>query len=649
MMAQKPRRQGRPSQRLLVALAVGALAAVLSLPLASRLGPILDDLLVISVFGDCNDCENDIVLVTITEETLAQFPYRSPIDRGFLAELIETIDAASPQKIGLDVLIDGPSEPAKDKQLLDAIDRSSAPLILAEAGTRERLTHEQAAYLQAVISDRQSGSIVLQRDEADGVLRHLPRLEDESGTTVRSFAEALSGESLAEEKAIGRIIYQYRSDGTSPFPQYPAQTVAYLPKAWFTDKYVLIGTDLPYVDQHPTPMASLAGSEAGTLTGIEVHATILAQQLSGRSLGSASFLNTIALMVLAGLAASFGFLVIARPLTYFTLLFLAIGAYLLAAWMLVSLEILLLPVLGPPAAAVWSALIMALMRWRKDRSERVFLKTAFSKYVSPALVKRLTSGDISLKLGGEKRPVTYLFTDLQGFTSLSETLPPEQMAELLNSYLDRICDLATEHGATIDKIIGDAVVCFFGAPDVDPDQASRALELSLALDTFCESFRADANDRSIALGVTRIGIHHGEAVIGNFGGSRFFDYTGIGDTVNTAARLEGANKFLGTRICVSSAVASECPGHHFRPLGDLVLKGRSQPVACFEPVSDQDLSSAWMQAYLAAYQKMSDASPDALSCLESVAALKPGDGPTQLHIERLRDGSVGTKVTLSGK
>ncbi len=642
-------RHGHLSWRLLSTLAVGALAAVLTLPLASRLGSVLDDLLVISVLGDCNDCTNDVVLVTITEETLAQFPYRSPIDRRFLAELIKTIDAASPQKIGLDVLLDGPSESAKDKLLLDAIDRSKAPVILAKAGTREHLTHEQAAYLQSVLSDRRSGSIVLQRDEADGVLRHLPRLEEEDSTPVRRFAEALSGEALPGEQATGRIIYQYRSDGTSPFPQYPAQTVAYLPKAWFTGKYVLIGTDLPYVDQHPTPMVSLAGSEAGTLTGTEVHATILAQQLSGRSLGSASFLETIALMVLAGLAASFGFLVIARPLTYFSLLFLAISAYLIAAWMLVSLEILLLPVIGPPAAAACSALVMALMRWRKDRSERVFLRTAFSKYVSPVLVKRLTNGDISLKLGGEKRLVTYLFTDLQGFTSLSETLPPEQMAELLNSYLDRICDLATEHGATIDKIIGDAVVCFFGAPEVDPDQARRALELSLALDAFCESFRKDANDRSIALGVTRIGIHHGEAVIGNFGGSRFFDYTGIGDTVNTAARLEGANKFLGTRICVSSAVAAKCPGHHFRPLGDLVLKGRSQPVACFEPISDQDHSSAWMQAYLASYQKMSDASPDALSCLEGVATLKPGDGPTLFHIERLRDGPAGTKVTLLEK
>ncbi|MEP3300576.1 MAG: adenylate/guanylate cyclase domain-containing protein, partial [Roseibium sp.] len=647
MMAQKPRRVARPFQRYLVALAVGALAAALTLPLSSRLGPTLGDLLAISVLGDCNDCENDIVLVTITEETLAQFPYRSPIDRGFLAQLIETIDAASPKKIGLDVLLDGPSEPAKDQQLLDAIDRSKAPVILAEAGTREHLTPEQAAHLQAVLSGRENASIVLQRDEADGILRHLPRIEEENGRSAPSFTEALSGKSLPGKLTAERIIYQYRSDGTSPFPQYPAQTVAYLPKAWFTDKYVLIGTDLPYVDQHPTPMVSMVGSEAGTLTGIEVHATILAQLLSGRSLGAVSLLQSIALMVLAGLAASFGFLMIARPLTYFTLLFLAIGTYLFAAWMLVSLETLLLPVLGPPAAAVCSALIMALIRWRKDRSERVFLRSAFSKYVSPALVKRLTSGDISLKLGGEKRPVTYLFTDLQGFTSLSETLPPEQMAELLNSYLDRICDLATEHGAIIDKIIGDAVVCFFGAPDVDAHQARHALDLSLALDTFCESFRADANDRSIALGVTRIGIHHGEAVIGNFGGSRFFDYTGIGDTVNTAARLEGANKFLGTRICVSNTVAAKCPGHHFRPLGDLVLKGRSQPVACFEPISDEDLSADWMQAYQAAYLKMSEGSPDALSCLESVAELKPGDGPTRFHIERLRDGAAGTKVTLS--
>jgi adenylate cyclase len=134
--------------------------------------------------------------------------------------------------------------------------------------------------------------------------------------------------------------------------------------------------------------------------------------------------------------------------------------------------------------------------------------------------------------------VTYMFTDLEGFTTLVETEDPVLVTKTLNTYLDRICDLFLDHGATIDKIIGDAVVGFFGAPELQENQAEMAVNLALAVDEFSESFRRVAAEQGLRLGMTRIGINKGKAVIGNFGGDRFFDYTGQGDTVNTAARLE---------------------------------------------------------------------------------------------------------------
>jgi adenylate cyclase len=644
-----PRAAG-PWRRLVIILTASFLAVAITLPLATRLDPVIGDLLLFR-FADVSATKrDDIVIVTLTEDTLARFPYRSPIDRGFLADLIGTIDAAGPRAIGLDILLDSPSDPDKDQRLFEAIDGASSPVILAVAKGVNLLTDRQYAYLQQVVANRKHGSVILQRDETDGILRHLPSPRGRSGEPVLTFTGALADAGTGRNAVSGRILYQPpEQGGTQAFPRYPAQTVAFLPPDWFADKFVLIGTDLPNIDRHPTPLVSIAGSAAGTLPGIVIHAHILAQVLSGHMIATLSLTQTLLLMASAAFAVALIFARTRRPGRFALFLGVAIVVYALGVWLLVSKDILMPPVLGPPAAALACAFILAVVRWQADRSERAFLKTAFSRYVSPAVVKRLSSGDISLALGGEKRTVTYLFTDLEGFTTLSESLPPDRVAELLNGYLDRMCDLMTEHGATIDKIIGDAVVGFFGAPEAMPDQSARAVKLALALDAACEAYRADAVRQGIPLGATRIGVHRGEAVIGNFGGRRFFDYTGIGDTVNTAARLEGANRYLGTRICVSRDVMEECDAVAFRPVGDIVLKGRAAPLSCYEPMPAENAVVAWVTGYLEAFRQMVDGDPNALAAFERVAKLNPEDGPTRLHLKRLRDGADGAKVVFSEK
>ncbi|MBD1548311.1 adenylate/guanylate cyclase domain-containing protein [Roseibium aggregatum] len=644
-----PRAAG-PWRRLAIALAASILAVAIALPLATRLDPVIGDLLLFR-FADVSATKrDDIVIVTLTEDTLAQFPYRSPIDRGFLADLIDTLAAAGPKAIGLDILLDSPSDPDKDRKLFEAIDRASSPVILAVAKGAKLLTDRQYAYLQEVVANRKHGSVILQRDDTDGILRHLPSPFDRDGKPVLTFTGALADTGSGRKPVSGRILYHPpEQDGAPAFPRYPAQTVAFLPPDWFAGKYVLIGTDLPNIDRHPTPLVSIAGSAAGTLPGIVIHAHILAQVLSGRMIATLSLTQTLLLMAAAALAVALIFARTRRPGRFALFLGAAIAIYAFGVWLLVSRDIVMPPVLGPPAAALACAFILAVVRWRADRTERAFLKTAFSRYVSPAVVKRLSSGDISLALGGQKRTVTYLFTDLQGFTTLSESLPPDQVAELLNGYLDRMCDLMTEHGATIDKIIGDAVVGFFGAPEAMSDQSARAVNLAMALDAACEDYRADAVRRGIPLGATRIGVHRGEAVIGNFGGRRFFDYTGIGDTVNTAARLEGANRYLGTRICVSRDVAEDCDSVAFRPVGDIVLKGRAAPLSCYEPMPAENTAAAWMKGYLEAFRQMENGDRDALAAFEKVAKLNPEDGPTRLHLKRLREGAEGAKVVFSEK
>src|SRR5437899_5137198 len=145
-------------------------------------------------------------------------------------------------------------------------------------------------------------------------------------------------------------------------------------------------------------------------------------------------------------------------------------------------------------------------------------------------------------------------------------------------------DVVFAHDGTVAKIVGDALHVLFGAPGEQPDHADRAVNCALALDEYAQSFRERWNKKGIALGATRIGVHSGPAIVGNFGGGRFFDYTAYGDTINVAARLESANKQLGTRICASAGLADAVKNFRGRPIGDLALRGRTEAMRAFEPV-----------------------------------------------------------------
>ncbi len=160
-----------------------------------------------------------------------------------------------------------------------------------------------------------------------------------------------------------------------------------------------------------------------------------------------------------------------------------------------------------------------------------------------------------------------------------ESLDPRQLADLLSGYLEGMTEIVFVHEGTVAKIIGDAIHVLFGAPAEQPDAATRAIACALALDEFAEDYRREWQARGVALGITRVGVHAGPAIVGNFGGGRLFDYTAYGDTINTAARLEAVNKQLGTRICVSAAAADRADGFCGRPVGDLRLRGQERELA----------------------------------------------------------------------
>ncbi|MFC6637171.1 response regulator [Sulfitobacter sp. JBTF-M27] len=277
----------------------------------------------------------------------------------------------------------------------------------------------------------------------------------------------------------------------------------------------------------------------------------------------------------------------------------------------------------------------------KDDAEHAHKMLA--RYFSPNVVETL-SQDPNAMLSGERREATFLFTDLENFTPLVEALPPETVVQILNQYLDGLTETIFGYGGTVMKIIGDAVQATFGAPVASEDHAINAVQCALALDDFSQSFQVRMHDKGIPLGQTRIGVNSGTAIIGNFGGQRFFDYTAYGDAVNIAARLEQANKIVGTRICVSENVVEQIPEFNGRPIGTLQLKGKSQTVRTFEPFSPERAKSAAIEAYRGAFNLLEAENEKAKQAFATLVGTFDEDPLAMFHLGRLLSGENGVVI-----
>jgi adenylate cyclase len=281
---------------------------------------------------------------------------------------------------------------------------------------------------------------------------------------------------------------------------------------------------------------------------------------------------------------------------------------------------------------------------RHQEAERA--RAQLARYFSPSLVDCLAADVDDIDLGAQRRDITSMFTDITRFTALVEGVEPSTMGPLLNDYLVGMTEIVFEHGGTLVKIIGDGLNVLFGAPAAQPDHAEKAVACALALDAYAEGYRARWRDKGVEVGTTRIGVHSGPALVGSFGGGRFFDYTAYGDTINVAARLEAANKQLGTRICISGSVVERMAEFRGRPIGRVLLRGRSEPLTAYEPLSAKRYADPLIAEYLAAYAKGAEADPSALPAFAALLGRDSGDGLVGFHLKRLLAGETGTDVVL---
>jgi adenylate cyclase len=288
--------------------------------------------------------------------------------------------------------------------------------------------------------------------------------------------------------------------------------------------------------------------------------------------------------------------------------------------------------------------LLSQARERQAAAERAY--SSLSRYFSPNLAHRLASDADATELAGQRREIASLFTDIESFTTLVEALEPNVLGPLLNEYLTGMTDIVFAHDGTLAKIVGDALHVLFGAPGEQLDHASRAVGCAMALDEYAESFRDRCCQKGLALGLTRIGVHAGPAIVGNFGGSRFFDYTAYGDTINVAARLEAANKQLGTRICVSATLADNVDHFMGRPVGDLVLRGKAEVMRAFEPLSGEQFGSSGTSSYLDAFAKLERSDPGAMAAFAAHVGKQPDDQLASFHLKRLLNGQTGGRIIM---
>jgi len=290
--------------------------------------------------------------------------------------------------------------------------------------------------------------------------------------------------------------------------------------------------------------------------------------------------------------------------------------------------------------------IEVLREARRRQAEAERAHATLSRYFSPNLAEQLASDADAIDLGGQRREIATLFTDIASFTALVETLEPDALGPLLNDYLTGMTDLVFSYDGTVAKIVGDALHVLFGAPREQADHAARAVNCALALDEFAQSFRECWQQKGITLGVTRIGAHAGLAIVGNFGGGRFFDYTAYGDTVNVAARLEAANKQLGTRLCVSAMLAARVGQFRGRPVGDLILRGRTEALRAFEPLPAEQYADSATKSYLEAFAKLEAGDAGAMAAFAAHVGKHADDQLASFHLRRLLNGSSGTQIVM---
>jgi len=537
--------------------------------------------------------DSDIVIVSIDNESLTHIG-QWPWPREVFAQAFSHLAVYHPRVVGVDVLFAEPSRfgEADDRALAGALGKVSYPVVFPTQAPAVDITKNEARAQGALIAPRSlfttalavtlgHANMVLDRD---GVVRSAPlalALNDGKGSISEAFALKVaqqSGKTIPNRESlqdISRIVYAGVPGSVRRIPFWRLVNddgSLHLDRA-----VVLMGVTSPDLhDDEQTPV-----SKGAKMSGVEIQANIVNMLLQGYRLTSLPPWVSMLWIMAAALLVAFFFVLFPRSVKP---LIAAVGTGLLYNVAVVVLfgRGMVASMLHINGAWMLGTVSLFSYRYGTGERERRHMKSAFSRYVATDVLEDILKDPKNISLGGEERTVTLLFSDIRGFTTLSEKTTPHELVRLLNVYFTAMTGEVLKTNGVVDKYIGDAIMAFWGAPLPDEHQAdhalSAALGMSARLKELNERFRGEGSPE-IAIG---IGIYTGPAIVGNIGSDQRFDYTAIGDTVNVASRLEGLNKEHGTTLIVGESTKQKVTlDVAFREIGSVKVKGRNEPVMIY--------------------------------------------------------------------
>jgi adenylate cyclase len=591
--------------------------------------------------------------------------------RSVYARALDAIRAASPRLIGLAVLFDAPR--AGDEELAEAIRRAGNVItpVVAEGprgfDPRPGVAQEFERFVRPTRAIRDAGldeGVVNVTVGRDGVVRGLPLVLRAGEEQVPSFAVVAVARFTRRREvldaapgggplhAAGRSIPVAERDtmlinflgppsdpdGGGPFHIISLVDVleGRFDPGSVRDKIVLMGATTPGVDEHPTPTAG-----AHRMWGVEILGSAIETILHQRFLVPAPRSAVVALILglglLGGMLATAG-----RPLAMGLLVGTVLAVYLVGTSALLQAGVILDLVLPP--AALLAAFAMGLLdRVVFEQAEQRRVREAMGRYLSPAVSRWVLADPRRLRLGGERRDLTVLFSDLRSFTTHAHALAPETLVALLNDHMTEMTAIVFRHDGVLAHYAGDGLEAFWNAPMAQPDHARRACEAALDMVAALDSLRSRFAERGWAPLDMGVGINTGTTIVGNLGSRDRLAYTAVGDAVNVASRLEGLSKEYGVRIVIGELTRQAAgDAFRYRSLDVVAVKGRAEPVRVYElvarsgddlPPERRDLLARYEHG-VALYRARRWA--EAAEVFDALAAAGPGDGPVALYRRRAR-------------
>ncbi|MFA6006615.1 MAG: adenylate/guanylate cyclase domain-containing protein [Candidatus Paceibacterota bacterium] len=594
-----------------------------------------------------------IIIVAIDDAsvaTIGQWPW----PRAKLAELVTTVDNARPLSVGLDVI---PREPSRLGVADDAVLRKALaglkthlvlpaeanPLYLTNPPHGDKPLLPLSKFFGKGLDRVELGQVNLVADR-DNKIRRLPRtIQFDVGVQYESFASrtaTLSGLNIPilSRPIIDRIVYAGPNGTIQNVPAGKVLNKDVATLKLLEGKMVFIGaTASDLHDEKPTP-----ADRGSQMSGVEIQAQIANMFLQGYSLTALATFPMIFLIFLTALIGALVFLISkssTRALVYNIILGVIYTVLIIIAFDSgVAINFIHLHL----AWIVSTAGIFCYRYFIADKEKRQ-LRSTFSKYVSKDVLEDLLANPEKVKLGGDEKDATIFFSDVRGFTTLSETMTPTQLTQFLNKYLTVMTDIVLERRGVIDKYIGDAIMGFWGAPLDNPEHAFVAVETALAMTEALAQFNLESKARGELEIDIGIGLNSGKVTAGNMGSTQRFDYTVMGDTVNLASRLEGQTKTYGIHILISEATFKSAQPEKLEQAGILVreldrikVKGKKLPVTVFQVVDRalapsvrkvlEDFNRAREQYYAGSWD----------GCIESCKKIlaEYNDKATHLYLDR---------------